>query len=50
MSFDPILKLDGKVAVIAEAFVMLPADFDRFIISETAKAQEVVCKAGLKLD
>jgi hypothetical protein len=29
---------------------MLPADFDRFIISETAKAQEVVCKAGLKLD
>ena len=34
----------------AEAFVMLPADFDRFIISETAKAQEVVRKAGLKLD
>jgi len=34
----------------AEAFVMPPADFDRFIISETAKAQEVVRKAGLKLD
>ena len=45
MSFDPILKFDG-----AEACVMLPAEFDRFIISETAKAQEVVRKAGLKLD
>jgi tripartite-type tricarboxylate transporter receptor subunit TctC len=34
----------------AEPFVLAPADFDRFIASETTKAQEVVRKAGIKVD
>jgi len=34
----------------AEPFVLAPTDFDRFIASETTKAQEVVRKAGIKVD
>lgn len=32
----------------AEPFVMAPAEFDSFLASETAKAQDVVKKAGIK--
>ena len=34
----------------AEPFLMAPAEFDKFIASETAKGQEVVKKAGIKVD
>lgn len=34
----------------AEPFVMSPAAFDRFIVSETAKTQQVVRAAGIKLN
>ncbi len=33
----------------AEAFVMAPAAFDRFIVDETAKTQQLVKAAGIKL-
>ena len=34
----------------AEPFVMAPAEFDSFLASETAKAQDVVKKAGIKVE
>ncbi len=34
----------------AEAFVMAPAAFDRFIVDETAKSQQIVRAAGIKLN
>lgn len=34
----------------AEAFTLLPAQFDKFIIDETAKARQVVQAAGIKVD
>jgi tripartite-type tricarboxylate transporter receptor subunit TctC len=34
----------------AEAFLMAPAAFDRFIIDETAKTQQIVRAAGIKLN
>ena len=34
----------------AEAFTMPSAQFDKFIVDETAKAQQVVKAAGIKVD
>ncbi|RZL85678.1 MAG: tripartite tricarboxylate transporter substrate binding protein, partial [Variovorax sp.] len=34
----------------AEPFLMAPADFDAFLVKETAKGQDVVKKAGIKVD
>ncbi len=34
----------------AEAFLMAPTEFDRFIAAETARAQDIVRKAGIKVD
>ena len=34
----------------AEPFVMPPAAFDAFLVSETAKAQDIVRKAGIRFD
>jgi tripartite-type tricarboxylate transporter receptor subunit TctC len=34
----------------AEPFVMPPAEFDKFLAEETAKAQQVVKAAGIKVD
>jgi tripartite-type tricarboxylate transporter receptor subunit TctC len=34
----------------AEPFTMAPAQFDKFIADETAKAQQVVKAAGIKVD
>ena len=34
----------------AEPFVMPPAAFDKFIVDETAKSQQIVRAAGIKLN
>ena len=34
----------------AEPFVMTPAAFDKFIVDETAKSQQIVRAAGIKLN
>jgi tripartite-type tricarboxylate transporter receptor subunit TctC len=34
----------------ADAFLMAPAEFDKFISAETARSQEIVRKAGIKVD
>jgi len=34
----------------AEAFVMAPAAFDKFIVDETAKSQQIIRAAGIKLN
>jgi len=34
----------------AEPFVMAPAAFDKFIVDETAKSQQIVRAAGIKLN
>jgi tripartite-type tricarboxylate transporter receptor subunit TctC len=34
----------------AEAFVMTPAAFDKFIVDETAKSQQIIRAAGIKLN
>ena len=34
----------------AEPFLMAPAEFDAFLVKETAKGQDVVKKAGIKVD
>jgi tripartite-type tricarboxylate transporter receptor subunit TctC len=34
----------------AEAFVMAPSAFDKFIVDETAKSQQIIRAAGIKLN
>jgi tripartite-type tricarboxylate transporter receptor subunit TctC len=34
----------------AEPFVMTPAAFNKFVVDETAKSQQIVRAAGIKLN